>query len=407
MSVKKLEVKNFKGITAQEIITNGGHIFLKASNGKNKTSMIDAVWTGLNGQKMPQKPVKDGEKRALIKVDIGEFTAITEIEAKTGKCKFKLLSADGKPITTAPKTVLKEVVGIIDFDVDDFFNKKDSDKVKYICKILGQDVQDAVAKIDNDYKEAFDNRAVDNKILAALQHDVEPYDKALLSKAVPSTFELSQKLEQAVQHNGNYDRIANALPGIDADVTAKEAEILRLQAEVEALKQKFTDGNAWLIDPVNVKIDEAPIREAIANIDADTVKLNAAVKAYEAEQAAEAKEKEIEKANTDLAKFIEDKKKVITDNLPVPGLAYDGDVFTYNGLPFDGDQINRAEQIIAGLSIAAHLMGDVRIARFDGSLLDNSNIDRVLAWANANDIQLWVEFVDRNESDLVIEIVEV
>lgn len=103
MKVQNISVQNFKGITEQQIQANGCHVFLIASNGKGKTSMIDAVWAGLGGKKMPKEPVKQGEKKANIKIDIGEYIAEVIIDSKTGKQKFTLKTADGKPVKVQPK----------------------------------------------------------------------------------------------------------------------------------------------------------------------------------------------------------------------------------------------------------------------------------------------------------------
>jgi hypothetical protein len=77
-----------------------------------------------------------------------------------------------------------------------------------------------------------------------------------------------------------------------------------------------------------------------------------------------------------------------------------------DGLPFESNQINTARKIIAGLEIQFALMSDVKIARFDGSLLDNKSIAEVENWAKEKGVQLFVELVDRDGDELKIEVQE-
>ena len=90
--------------------------------------------------------------------------------------------------------------------------------------------------------------------------------------------------------------------------------------------------------------------------------------------------------------------------MPVKGLKFDGESLTLDGQPFNSDQINTARRIIAGLELQYFKMKDVKIARFDGSLLDNQSLTHVKKWAEDKGIQLFVEFVERDGDKLKIEI---
>ena len=101
------------------------------------------------------------------------------------------------------------------------------------------------------------------------------------------------------------------------------------------------------------------------------------------------------------------KKKAIQEaNLPVTGLSFDDEKIYLDGLPFKSNQINTARRIIAGLEISYALLGQVRIARFDGSLLDKNSMEAVKEWAKEKDLQLFVEIVDREGNDFKIDIQE-
>ncbi len=114
-----------------------------------------------------------------------------------------------------------------------------------------------------------------------------------------------------------------------------------------------------------------------------------------------------EHLNAKIQEVEQAKKQAIAEaNLPVPGLTFDDNQLFLNGLPFERTQINTAQLIITGLKIQMALLGQVRIARFDGSLLDNSSLAEVETWAAANNLQLFVELVDRSGEALKIEVKE-
>jgi len=133
-----------------------------------------------------------------------------------------------------------------------------------------------------------------------------------------------------------------------------------------------------------------------------------ATEAKEAEKEVDNYKAMIEQATSDIDKKRKEKAKRISKNIKVDGLTYDvnGERFLYDGLPFDNKQINTASQLIAGMKIASTMLRELRILRVDGSLIDKSNMHEVEAWANENDIQLFVEVVDRDGGEFSVNINE-
>src|SRR5690606_15287184 len=86
-------------------------------------------------------------------------------------------------------------------------------------------------------------------------------------------------------------------------------------------------------------------------------------------------------------------KAIAAANLPVPGLSFDADAVTLNGVPFD--QGSDAEQLRASVAIAAALNPKLRVIRIrDGSLLDEDGLQLVAELAEQQDMQVWIERVD-------------
>ena len=124
------------------------------------------------------------------------------------------------------------------------------------------------------------------------------------------------------------------------------------------------------------------------------------------EDVIEAAETNVQTIELEMQKIKAQKKEVIEAKLQIPGLTFNGTEFLLNGLPFAENQINTASQIIAGLQIGAQMLDKVRMLRFDGSLIDKGNMQEILAWANKQDIQLFIEVMERDGDGLVIQIEE-
>lgn len=286
---------------------------------------------------------------------------------------------------------------MIDFDPMDFFNLSEKKRVEYICNIIGGSLQEELNKIDADYQEVFDGRTHDKKTVQELQNRIEPYDKTLLDQETTNAAEISGKLQAALENNATHERVAKGV--IEAG-----QQIIKLQEELDELEKKIQLGDIWLA--TNKLIDTEPLHEAIANVDESNEKIKAAHGMSAMEQELINKQLDVDTADDSLEKLQEIKQNKLSTAINVDGLTYDGEQFLYNGLPFQADQINQSDIILAGLSIGASMLKDVRILRFDGSLLDNEKILKVTQWADQNDVQLFVEFVSREESDLVVQIQE-
>ena len=74
--------------------------------------------------------------------------------------------------------------------------------------------------------------------------------------------------------------------------------------------------------------------------------------------------------------------------------------------PFDKNQINTAELIKSGIMLQLSMMKDLKIVRFDGSLLDNKNLKEMEDWAKTKGLQLFIELVQRDGEGLRVELIE-
>jgi len=424
MSIQSIKIQNFKGLKSFQGEVYGRDIYLTGRNGAGKTSFIEAVYFALTGKNLPTEPVTKGEKKGLIEITLEDGYVVRVKLNKTGKTpvsfEIENLNAESAEdqFIKAPRTWLNNRIGVIDFDVNAFFALSAQKQVEYFCKVSGIDVSDINANIE----EISESRKFDKKQLATLQtqtgfyktEDVvkEPIDMVALSGEISALRE-----EQRVKQE-NFTKIQNGINSREDQLQRNSEELERLIKAIETLNynsqvidEEVQAGKAWLADINNVP-GENPVLVQKETDFANASTINAGI--AEAKRFKEADDKieqltnAIESATEEIAVQREQKGIVISEKINIDGLVFDTEkeIFLYNGLPFESNQINTASQIIAGLKIGASLLNEVKILKLDASLIDKENFSAIQEWTKSEGIELFVELVDREGGDLKIVIDE-
>ena len=77
MKIIKLTASNVKRLRAVEITPDGTLQVVTGRNGQGKTSVLDAIWLALGGGSAARetvRPVRDGEDKASVTLDLGDLT---------------------------------------------------------------------------------------------------------------------------------------------------------------------------------------------------------------------------------------------------------------------------------------------------------------------------------------------
>lgn len=400
--IESVSIKNFKGIRNAELEIHGKNVFVTAKNGVGKTSFLDAIFKPLTGKDLPPEPLTEGEKRGEITIELDDLIVHVSFTDKNQKFVLSVTDKNGG-VKGSPRTLLNEKIGVLDFNIGKFLSDGPTDQVNFIKKLVGIDFTD----LDDEYKIAYDKRATLKSKISDLEVIQRPVNTNL---EYIDIVELQERISKSEKYNNNIQEAKRRQTKINEDISSNEKQISELEQKIADLRKERveldTRKNAayeWLLDNEEIDISEmtAKFKDAVNNNNLFEEK----------KKAIETKEKLVEaRAELDVVinriTEIEDtKRRVISESvLPVSGLTFDENKLYLNGLPFDSKQINTAQLIIAGLQINLALMKDLRIARFDGSLLDDDSIAYVEKWAEENDLQLFVETVDRKEKELKFEI---
>jgi len=387
MKIQRVEIQNFKNIDHATADLQGKNVYLIAPNGAGKTSFIDACFGN-----MPNKPLKDGERNGIVTVELDEYVVEFTFTEKNQKAKLNIFDKSGQP-QKAPATLFQSLFGIKNFNIDEFLNLSANKQVDFIKGILGINWGD----IDKIYKEKYEERAFLNKKLKELDGKVLDSPAKLNLKKI-AVEPLQEELNIRIKFNQDFNRVKQG-------VAIAEAEIQELEKKMLELSEKIEKGKKWLSGKEEQSIETAQemINQAIRNNEEFTAnERNLEIRNEARETAKKADLVQEEMDEIQQAK----KDELASRKMPVKGLTFDDDQLYLDGLPFESNQINTARKIIAGLEIQFALMSDVKIARFDGSLLDNKSIAEVENWAKEKGVQLFVELVDRDGDELKIEVQE-
>jgi len=431
--IKRIKIQNFKGLKAYEGEVLGKDIYLIGKNEAGKTSFIDAVWLALTGKNIPPKPVTTGAKKGLIEVELEDGYIVRVKMNSTGKTPINFeienLNAveEKDQFVKAPRTWLNNRIGIIDFDVNDFFKMSDAKQVEYFCKITGLDV----TEIDQNIEEISESRKFDKKKLVELQTQTgfynaedankEPVDIVKLSKEIADLKEFERAKAE------NYTRVTDGIAEREKqakELERKKNEILAkldggkyidaMGTEVtveKGLYEQIEGGYEWLKNEENKPIPNPKLEKMVQefeNSESINKKIEEAKNFKLVDEQIEKLEAAIDEATEEIQAEKDKKAAVIAEKINIEGLSYDieKECFLFNGFPFDKTQINTASQIVAGLKIGASLLNDVKILKIDASLVDKENFKKVQAWSKSEGIELFIELVDREAGALKIEIEE-
>lgn len=427
MKIVNLQAENFRILKAIEIAPDGNVVTIGGKNGQGKSSVLDAIWVALAGRsKAPPTPIRKGEEKCRIALDLGEILITRTFTAKEGGTytdSVKVESADGKQRFTSPQGMLNDLMGQIGFDPLDFVQRKPEDQADMLLELvpLPIDLEELAREDTADYANRRDINREAEQLTARIAGIAVPDD---VPNDAPDRNALTAKLAEAADHNTaiERDRMAREQARSEigrtrelADTNAARAKTLReqadsLDAEAASLREDADALEKGLAErePLAEPIDTEAVRRQLQEADATLAAIEAKQRRAAMVEERDALVKRSEELTAAMeARETRRREALQKARMPIEGLGFainekGKPVVLFNGLPF-GDA-SSAEQIRASTAIAMAANPELRVLRIkDGSLLDDDALKIIGDMADAEDFQLWVEKVGTGGVGIVIE----
>lgn len=418
MKIVQLTAENIKRLVAVEIRPDGNLVEITGRNGQGKTSVLDAIWWAFSGTKPIQtKPVHDGADSGYIKLDLGDYRVTRKFKVKddnTFTTSLTVENADGAKYST-PQDILNSFIGDLSFDPLAFSRMDPKEQLLALRKLVPDfDFDEADAENKRDFARRTEINRTIKDLTARIGEISIPEDAPTERVSVDS---LMQDLQNALDHNDQRQKKIDRQNGLERrieeletanlnkknSISVARAKIAELEREIKDLEGSIVSGEQAIeelrdevdsVGSIEDPIDLAPIREKIAN--SESINRVYDLRQKKANLTEELKQAQAESDSlTDAmaSRKAAAEKAVREANLPVPGLQLTEDSILLNGQPFD--QASDAEQLRVSIAVAGAMNPKLRVIRVrDGSLLDDDAMRALAAYADENDLQVWIERVD-------------
>ena len=427
MRVNGLRIENYKRIKVVDITPEGGIVTIGGKNDQGKSSLLDAIFTAIKGRSANAPvPVRAGEEKATIRLDLGELIITRSFIVKEGKPytdTLKVERANGDRPGN-PQAILDALLGEIGFDPFEWAQKKPKDQVARILEMVPLSVDlDELAEQDT---SDIANRRDLNREIAALQGQLQGIPKEDVPADAPDREALTQRLASASETNtaiateraareARRARIESATGTRDATV-ARAADLRRqaeaLDAEAAELTTRIEKAEAELaaLPALDEPVDATAIQTELREADAVLAKIERQKRRAVIEADLTAKQAESEAFTTAIAARAKKRTDALVKApMPIEGLGISIDdkgapFLTWQGLPFDKDQISTAVQLRVSTAIGMAANPTLRVLSIkDGSLLDEDSMAMLAQMADTEDFQLFVEVVGTGGVGIIME----
>jgi DNA repair exonuclease SbcCD ATPase subunit len=399
MKIIELHAENLKRLTAVQIRPDGNLVQITGRNGQGKTSVLDAIWWALDGTKNVQTtPIRKGEERAIIRLDLGELKITRKFIAQEDgsyTTSIAVENGDGAKFSS-PQSMLDKLLGELTFDPLAFTRMKDAEQVLSLRSLVpGFDF----IRAEEDIKTFYARRTEYNRDANTARSSAEELTKDL-PKDIPIRVDvqgLSDSLEKAQGNNADVDatdreraEVTTALEKIDADIKALEAQIKMRKIQKDDAEEILSA----IKTQSKVKIDTKDIMDKIRGASEVNDMVNRAIRRDQQGQEAQRAIENATHMTANIDKIKKDAQAAIASaKMPIDGLSIQDGAVYLDGVPFN--QASDAQQLQASIGIAMALNPTLKVIRVrDGSLLDQDALKTLSEMADAHDYQIWIERVD-------------
>ena len=178
MRIITLRAENVKRLRAVEITPEGDVVVISGRNAQGKSSVLDAIWMALGGgagAKETTHPIREGEKKASVTLDLGDLIVTRKWTLKGTTLEVSAREHEDGGITnttgtvrySSPQAVLDGLIGRLSFDPLAFANQGAKDQLATLLDVV--DLPFDPAALDARRREVFEARTDVNRDVRTLE----------------------------------------------------------------------------------------------------------------------------------------------------------------------------------------------------------------------------------------------
>ena len=414
MKIVKLTISNFLKLKDVEMNPSQTNIIV-GKNGQGKTSILKAIRAAFTGD-ADSTSIRIGGGKAEITVELEDLSIKRTI---TEKGNYLDISNKEGMKMPAPQRYLDGILGTFSFNPIEFFEKKPSERKKYLLNAIKLTItQDELAQYTGEKLAGLD---YDSHALEVVEQARKwYYDKRTIANAETTKKEKAlQDLTSSIPEgfdpaSVSEEQITKLRAAIQKDkeeaikATAHVEKLQRLQKDekdikeqIESLTLKLKGVQEEIVAAINVSFDVsdpmsiAAAEEALAKLEGQREIVFTVKRAEEVRGELTTAMKESEKLDGIVKRLTKEipEDLIKKAKLPVEGLTIAGDDILIGGVSIDN--LSSSEQLKFGLQVVRALNGDFKVICVDGiETLDKESFEFFLNEIKDDQYQYFVTRVD-------------
>lgn len=398
MRITELQAENVKRLKAVDITPNEHLQIIGGRNAQGKSSVLDAValaLTGKDAKKLNPRPLRDGEKKGLVSLNLGEYV-VTRTFTANGGGTLTVSAANGARFTS-PQKVLDELMGRLSFDPQEFIGLSAKEQADALLDLVDLNID--LDEVDARIAKLGEERLLERRYIKSIGDPKLIDDSTPMEEQSPTT--LLDMIRSA--HDQNQEIFLSR-----SEAEATQQKIAGIVSQIEALQAQLTEARD-LLDKQDESIrelgdprDTSELEAQLANIEESNARIRSNREAIAHNEELREHQSSYSALQRQIDALRESKDKALAEaKFPIDGLGFDDSGVTYQGVPFS--QASSMEQLRVSLAIAMASNPKLRVIRIkDGSLLDDDALSLVEKTAEDNDYQVLMERVGSTDPGAII-----
>jgi len=409
VKIVSLKSENIKRLRAVEIHPNGQNVVvIGGRNAQGKSSVLDAIEYALGGKPKVERPLRDGATKGYIVLETEELRITRNFTAKGSTLVVEDLKG-GKH--SSPQATLDKLYNALSFDPLAFSRQPAREQAEALKALVGIDL----TPLDNDRKQAFDERTLVNREVKSLEaqlsampaETIEPVSVAELTAELEAGMSAINNLRQ-MQDDRNAslqecNRFTAQVKDIDEQILALQKQRAKLVSAAVAAREK-AESILRDLEALGDAPDLSGIRTRIHDAESINARAAQSQKRRELETHLAGKRDESANLTAKIDAIDEEKRLSLAEaKFPVNGLAFDENGVTFNGVPFA--QCSSAEQLRVSVAIGLAMNKELNVMLIrEGSLLDQDSMAVIAEMAESAKAQFWIEVVSNDGAGCTVVI---